>query len=271
MNNKNLYGFTNEPTAQFSFKPPSSQRVKYESGWGAPGFNDLVNSFSAADGRTSYSTQTVHDVKITLYNNKPDDVSQSLLTGHLMFVDNQKQRPISLQYLNWMLAYETVPVKSIHEILDRFKFVGLVVAEDHDSRGNSPITHRQTFTVGIQGTFSIFNYWYQAGAKRYSDCFLVLEKGNLSKGTTHLYQPKIETKYTTDIELKDVWQIVPRAYDAGRVPKDLKNGSFYWYIGNIHEYMYVPTVPDGNSPANDYKELVEFNGGMPIQFYLNST
>lgn len=284
---KNLYGFTNEPTADFTFLPPSSQRPRANEGWAAPGLPVPTASFSSADNRTSYSTQTVYDVKITVMNNKVTPNSKTLMTGHVMFIDNGNGKdpqnnmitPISLQKLNHMLTQDdTFTHDSIRQ---RFKLLGIVVSEDSNSRGvTGAMMHSQVFTVGVQGTFSVYDYWSSANqgniVRKYDDCFFILKKMLLKKKTTFDYSPTDKPELSTD---KFVWQIVPYSGRGRTVPIDMytskeePRGSF-WYFGNIHEYASIQNVANENTEkymtsGRNLDHLLDHNAGMPIQMYVD--
>lgn len=284
MSNKNLYGFTNELTADFSFLPPSSQRPRANE---APGLPAPTASFSSADNRTSYSTQTVYDVKITVMNNLITPNTKTLMTGHVMFVDNSAQTvPISLQKLNYLLSQDVDSNKKAftHDaIRQRFKLLGIVVSEDSNSRGTTgTMVHSQVFTVGVQGTFSVYDYWSSANqgniVRKYDDCFFVLKKMPIKRKTPFDYSPTDKHEFAMQDE-KWVWQIVPYSGRGRTVPsseytsQEETRGSF-WYFGNIHEYASLQNVANESvekalTSGRNLDHLLNHNAGLPIQMYVD--
>ena len=282
---KNLYGFTNEPTSDFTFLPPSSQRPRANEVWGAPGLPAPVASFSSADNRTSYSTQTVFDVKITVVNNKVTPNTKTLTTGHVMFIDNGKDpqnntiTPISLQKLNHLLALDDSLTHD--KIRQRFKLLGVVVSEDSNSRGiTGAMVHSQVFTVGVQGTFSVYDYWSSANqgniVRKYDDCFFVLKKMILKKKTVFDFSPTDKPELPSE---RHVWQVVPYSGRGRTVPvqeftsAEESRGS-YWYFGNIHEYASLHNVANESTEKSmtsgrNLDHLLDHNAGMPIQMYVD--
>ncbi len=218
-----------------------------------------------------------------------------------MFFDVTEQKPgeqkptiITVQYLNYLLAHEYSTLQPC-EILSKFKFIGLVVSEDSESRGRLPgLLSPQTFTVGIQGLFQIFDYWGSGSttsiARRYDDCFMILKKIRVHRNTIFNYSAdpafgpiKFESKNNEDFR----WQIVPHNHRNGRTvsrndecwrvsPNSPREFGAYWYIGRIHEYATLADadVASGDDvtrsiSTQDMDHMMKHSCGRLMQFYID--
>jgi len=272
MSSSNLYGFSNEPTTQYLFQAPTSKKARMDE----PMLTVADRpTFESADGRTSYSTQTVYDVKITLAHNQKTDMSAQLEQGHILFID--KTSPITVQYMNVLLATEPgLKNASAQDILKRFKYMGVVLSEDSAARGkNARVVHSQVFTVCVQGSCSIFDYWSIGGGpnkvRRYDDLFLLLKRVPC-KNVQIDYAPNCPVHTLNE----ECWQVMP--YNCReRIPpvKEYELGA-YWYVGNIHEYATIgydsaASMNNKNHVATQsHKLLTEFDMGRQIQVYIHS-
>lgn len=248
--------------------------------------------FDGVDGRTSYSTQTNYDVKITFAHNQKNHITEGLQQGHMFFLDGTK--PITVQYLNYLLATdpELQPDKiSASNLVNRFKYMGPILAEDSVARGNltkRSALHQQVFTVLMQGTCSVFDYWSSGGTggthvRRYDEIFFVLKRVTFGLQDIEMhYADNCKMKFpkkNNSVDQLEHWQVLP--YNCrDRVPplKAYGLGGLYWYVGTIHEYASigydaasrVNEIEDKTHSTQNLALLNEFDMGRQIQVYIHT-
>ncbi len=108
---------------------------------------------------------------------------------------------------------------------------------------------------------------------QYPDCFILLKKVTLDN------KSKFKCEFGSGLldagDNKSAYQLVPFAHQAGKAPPARDTNDFnyewFWYVGNIHEYMNMRPFDKNTFPERNVDDLVEFNGCRPVQFYLNCT